>query len=55
MTKTLLFSKMIQCQICREKLEEMQNFEIMVYHLWKEHQKISNDQEIGNFFRQCET
>jgi hypothetical protein len=37
------------------KLEELENFEMKVYHMWMEHhQKIMNDKEIDSFFHKCE-
>ena len=55
MGETVIHSqKMIQCEICSQKLEEIQNFEIRVYHLWKEHQQVATDQEIDSFFHNCE-
>jgi hypothetical protein len=54
MSITVFILKMIRCEICRRKLEELENFEIKVYHMWMEHQKILDDKEIDGFFHKCE-
>jgi hypothetical protein len=36
----LALHKTVECSICKQKLEEIQGFDIRLYHVWKEHKEI---------------